>query len=269
MKLEEKIRTAYWIDLGKSKYDSALELQSRLVELRKEEQIPDVIICTEHFPVISFGSRGKYNQFEPSFLEEVKKNKGAVNEDAIISYLNEKGIGFSKTNRGGGSTYHGPGQIVIYLVVDYEKIAGPFGIDRYQNLLDQIMLSALKKYEINANSVKVSNFLEDLEYLPERENRKDIWLIKNKKNFKIGAKGIRSSKNVSMYGFALYAQKECLDGFKMIYACGYPKEELDVTCIENETSMPFTMEGLKDKIKKSIAKHFRYDLVEEKTLRCL
>lgn len=265
--LENKVHFAYWIDLGITRYQDAMDTQLKLVELRKKGIIPDVILCTEHYPHISFGSSPRYNQFDPVFLAEVQKAKGLLDKQQIIEYLKGLGIGFHEASRGGGSTYIGPGQLVFYPIVKYEQIVNKlFGVGDYKTLLDEIMLEILNGYSIDARSIAVAQQIGDLEEDPKRADRRDVWVVKDKKNYKIGAKGIHVSEGIAFHGFNLFVNERGLDGFKFVLPCGYPKDQLDVTCMEREANHEVDLDLVKREVKSVIQTRFNYEDIIETTL---
>src|SRR5580692_6563643 len=93
------------VDLGLVEYGAAWELQRRVVAARKASEVPDVLLLCEHPHVITLGRNGK-----PEHLL------------ASRELLNERGVFFCETNRGGDITYHGPGQLVGYPILDLGEI---------------------------------------------------------------------------------------------------------------------------------------------------
>lgn len=119
------------IDLGRIAYGEALALQQRLVVARKNGTIPDLVLFCEHPHVITLGRNGKRENLH-------------VSED----FLREKGVEFHHTNRGGDITYHGPGQIVAYPILDLNGIRRD--VVWYVRRLEQSMIEATSSFGVRA-----------------------------------------------------------------------------------------------------------------------
>jgi lipoyl(octanoyl) transferase len=109
--------------LGTVRYDEALALQRSLVEERKADRIPDTLLLLEHPPVITLGVRG---------------DGGRANIVATTSRLAELGIEVFETGRGGDVTYHGPGQIVGYPIIDLKP--DRCDVHRYVRDVEEVMI---------------------------------------------------------------------------------------------------------------------------------
>lgn len=262
MNLEDRI--AHWIDLGVIPYQKAYVLQKKLAEKREKDIIPDTILFAEHPPIIDFGKSGKHNNFSPNLIEQFG------NDDSIIEYLQQQGIGFSKTARGSGATYIGPGQLLVYPVVDYHKVIGELkdGMDNglrltaYRDMVDKIMYDTLISLGVNdARIVEVSKEMNEEEVKELRKDRKDIWITRNGQHYKLGGKGFHTSHNIAYHGFNLYLTEEGVNGFKYIEACGYPKSKLDVISVERASGIRHTIPRVRDEVLKNIKKHFNYSKI--------
>jgi lipoyl(octanoyl) transferase len=95
------MKTGLIVDLGMMEYGAAYELQRSVVAARKSGAVPDVLLLCQHPHVITLGRNGKLANLRVS--------------DQV---LNQKGISFCETNRGGDITYHGPGQVVGYPILN-------------------------------------------------------------------------------------------------------------------------------------------------------
>jgi len=167
---------------GKLAYKPAYELQTSLLAKRQEGEIPDTLILLEHPPVITIGKRGNE--------ADVLLNTAA---------LNERGIELYETNRGGEVTYHGPGQIVGYLIFD----VAAHGRDLHQFVqnLEQVFINLLtSEYNIEAGRVP---------------GHTGVWVGHEK----ITAIGIAVRRWVSMHGFAFNVNTD-MDYFSYIIPCG-------------------------------------------------
>lgn len=254
--LEERI--AYYTDFLFSSYKELFKIQEKLALLRAKNKIPDLIILSEHYPLISFGSANNHNRFSKLFLDNVKENYNDINQENILGYLENLNIDFSQDSRGGGATYIGPGQLLTYPIVDFYKIVNTeFGVDKYKELIDKIMYEVLKeKFNLDVKMVEVKQILNDDGL---RKNRMDVWINKNNRNYKIGGKGIHTTRNIAYNGFSIYIKPYSIEGFKYIDACGYDKDELDVTCIEYELKKEINIDKVKEYVLDKMKEKFNYN----------
>ena len=170
------------IRLGRVRYASALETMEARVADRIAGRVPDTLYLLEHEPVFTLGRR--------------------ANKDNILanaSQLAERGIEVFETGRGGDVTYHGPGQIVGYPIVDLSPDRKD--VRRYVQSLEEVMIRTSARYGIEAGRV---------------EGLIGTWVEGRRK---IGAIGVRISKWVTSHGFA-YNVASALDAFRMIVPCG-------------------------------------------------
>ncbi|NTW70795.1 MAG: lipoyl(octanoyl) transferase LipB [Eubacteriaceae bacterium] len=171
------------IDLGTMEYGKCLSLQTLIRDMRDNDEVGDTLLLVEHPPVLTLGCRGK----DDNVLAEK-------------SVLEKMGISIFKTSRGGDVTYHGPGQIVGYPIINLKK-AG-LGAKDYLDNIQNMFIRLLKiEYGIEAHK-------EDKEYT-------GIWIGTDK----ITAIGIHIRHMITMHGFA-YNVKTNLDHFKLINPCG-------------------------------------------------
>ncbi|MCX7711502.1 MAG: lipoyl(octanoyl) transferase LipB [Clostridia bacterium] len=181
-------------NLGRINYDEALELQEKIMALRQEGKIEDTLLLLEHPPVITIGRRGNESNILLS-SEEIKDN----------------GIGIYEVSRGGDVTYHGPGQMVGYPIMDLNN----FGKD-------------IKEFVWKVEEVFIR--LLDREYgiKAERDEKKytGVWVGDSK----ITAIGIAVKRWVTMHGFAFNVNTD-LEHFKWIVPCGITDK--GVTSVQN------------------------------------
>jgi lipoyl(octanoyl) transferase len=256
-----EMKTANYVDIGKTDYSETFKLQEELSEKRAKDEIPDTILISEHYPLINFGSREVHNTFSNVFLEELKKEKIEFNELNAISYLKKKGIDFSRTSRGGGATFIGRGQINIYPIVKYEKISKTLmGVDKYKEIIDDVMFSVLKSYGLDVN-IHVDSRKEDKD--AGNSIRKDIWIRKNGRDYKLGGKGIHVSKGVAHHGFNFYVKKGSTRGFDYINPCGYSYQELGVTNLEEVLGKEVDLNDFKQRVLGEINKKFGYEKINK------
>jgi lipoyl(octanoyl) transferase len=173
------------IDLGLIGYGEAAALQKRLVAARKASVVLDVLLLCEHPHVITLGRSGKREHLLAS--------------DRV---LKQKGVEFHSTDRGGDITYHGPGQIVGYPILNLAAIRRDVGW--YVRMLEETMIRAAADFGI----------------LAEREPGKTgIWVGGGDQVEKLGAIGVHLSRWVTSHGFA-YNVSTDLRYFDLIVPCG-------------------------------------------------
>lgn len=171
--------TAYRV--GRIAYAAAHALQEQLVEARKHDEIGDTLLLLEHPMVITLGRAAK--RAHVLFSE---------------SALRERGYALFETGRGGDVTYHGPGQLVGYPIVDLKPERAD--VRRYVSDLEETMIRVCGDYGLPAERVSGLN---------------GAWIGERK----VGAVGVRISRWVTMHGFALNVSTE-LDAFSAIVPCG-------------------------------------------------
>ena len=203
--------------LGIVDYEKALKLQLKLLEKRKSNSIPDILILLEHPPTLTVGRRGNRTNLLVS-----------------KSYLEEKGIYYKEISRGGDITYHGPGQLVGYPILDLNNFKKD--IHLYLRLLEEFIISIIREFGINARSYKGVT---------------GVWTDGKK----IASIGIGVKRWVSYHGFALNVIND-LSYFDMIIPCGL--DNVQMTSISQESnSDAIEMEDLMDPVINSFSKIFK------------
>ena len=206
-------------DLKNIEYGKAWEYQEQLfsndISLKMNGlQVDNRLLFCEHPHTITIGKHGKV---ENLLFDE--------------RYLKEKNVALFHIDRGGDITYHGPGQLVGYPIFDLES----FNI-------------GLKKYIFNVEEI-IIRFLDSYNIKSERlEGAAGVWLDTNdnKRTRKIAAIGVRSSRFVTMHGFALNVNTD-LSYFSLMNPCGFVDK--GVTSMEKELGRKVDMEEVKDKMK--------------------
>jgi lipoyl(octanoyl) transferase len=178
------------VDLENIGYERAWDLQKRIVAARKLALIPDVLLLCEHPHVITMGRNGRAEHLLAS--EEM---------------LRSRGVEFHATNRVGDITYHGPGQIVAYPILNLAEIRRDVGW--YVRQLEEVMIRATAEYGITAE---------------RREGRTGIWVNMTDvsglhSEEKLGAIGVHISRWVTSHGLA-YNVSTDLSYFDLIVPCG-------------------------------------------------
>jgi lipoyl(octanoyl) transferase len=169
--------------LGTVSYGAALQLQRALVERRRAGEIPDHLLLLQHPPVITLG---------------VKGDGGRSNIVATPQRLAELGIEVSETGRGGDVTYHGPGQLVGYPIVDLRP--DRCDVHRYVRDLEEVMIRVCADYGLSAGRIA---------------GLTGAWMGAEK----IGAIGVRISRWITSHGFAFNVNTN-LEHFGLIVPCG-------------------------------------------------
>src|SRR6266436_3194010 len=173
------------VDLGLIGYAEAYALQKRVVAARKADAIEDALLLCEHPPVITLGRSGKRENLLAS--EHV---------------LRQKGVEFQASDRGGDITYHGPGQIVGYPILNLGAIRRD--VMWYVRMLEEAMIRATAEFGITAERVA---------------GKTGIWVRAGSTEEKLAAIGVRISRWVTSHGFA-YNVSTDLRNFDLIVPCG-------------------------------------------------
>jgi lipoyl(octanoyl) transferase len=173
--------------LGVVGYQEGLALQAELVEDRKAGRIGDTLLLLEHPPVITLGAktRGKPTHIVASAAE-----------------LARAGVTVHETGRGGDVTYHGPGQLVGYPIVNLQPDRAD--VHRYVRDLEEVLILALRRFGIVGTRV---------------QGLSGVWVGAAGREEKIAAIGVRISRWITSHGFALNVAPD-LRHFQLIVPCG-------------------------------------------------
>lgn len=224
------------IDLGKKDYKETWDYQEKLfqgivdikIENRKnntEIVTPNYFLFVEHPHVYTLGKSGDISNL-------------LLNEEQLA----QKGATFYKINRGGDITYHGPGQIVGYPILDLDNFFTD--IHKYLRFLEEVIIKTLEEYGVNST---------------RSEGETGVWLdVGTPFARKICALGVRTSRWVTMHGFALNVNAN-LGYFDNIIPCGIKGKA--VTSLEAELNRKVPLEEVKSKILKHFAKLFEAEFV--------
>lgn len=212
-------------DRQESVFNEILEAKLQNRKQNTENPTPNYLIFTEHPHVYTLGKSG---HLEYLLLDE----EGLQKHQAT----------FYKINRGGDITYHGPGQIVGYPILDLDNFFTD--IHRYLRVLEEAVILTLADYGIVAG--RYPGFT-------------GVWIdADNDRARKICAMGVRASRWVTMHGFAFNVNAD-LNYFNHIVPCGI--DDKDVTSMERELGYALDMEEVKAKLKGHIASLFEMELV--------
>jgi len=194
--------------LGTNDYGSALELQRSTMDRRKSDSIPDTILLLEHPHVITLGRRADNSHLVTDRTD-----------------LEKAGIEVFETDRGGEATYHGPGQLVGYPIIDV-RVAN-LGPVTYVRMLEKSIIEALAEFGVEAHLIDGETGVW-VGGTPNEKRQKQV----NPLGKKIAAIGVRISGGITMHGFALNISTD-LTYFQHIIPCGMP--DLPFTSVELET----------------------------------
>ena len=191
-------------DLQKDEFQKAIDLKRNNVQLETEK-----IFLVEHTHVYTLGFHGK-----------------ADNMLADVGFLKDRGIELVHIERGGDITYHGPGQLVVYPIIDLKK--HDLGVKSYIHLLEETIIRLLDRYGIKGDRV---------------EGATGVWIDKDTQfERKICAIGVKCSRFITMHGLALNINTD-LSYFSAINPCGFINK--GVTSIEKELGHTIDMNEVK------------------------
>ncbi len=217
-RIECKARPVVCLDLSRTEYQKALDLQHDLVWARQEGILDhDRLIVTDHQPVFTLGKRG-----------------GRENLIRSDEFLNRHGVDVIQTTRGGNITYHGPGQLVFYPVFDLDRMR--MGVEEFVFRLEQVMLDTAAEFGIQAQ---------------RSSKNPGIWVD----NAKLGSIGICIRKGVSFHGIALNVTND-LTPFTWIHPCGMNDISMTSIADQMETHGKKTEQNLFTRIKKTMLRRF-------------
>lgn len=218
------------INLGRVPYAEALEIQRRVVEARKKQLIGDTLLLLEHPPVLTLG-------------------RNATRNNILVSdqYLKDRDVEIHEINRGGDVTYHGPGQLVGYPIVDLRgdlpgKRGPHLGPVDFVRLLEEVLIFTCKDFGVPAQRIC---------------KRTGVWTLAGGSvpERKIAAIGVHVSQGVTSHGFALNVTTDLRD-FDWIVPCGITDRE--VTSLEKEapSDLQPTMQSASNTISRNFGRVF-------------
>jgi lipoyl(octanoyl) transferase len=207
------------VNLGRLDYATALALQQQVCALRQQRRIDDVLLLVEHPPVLTLGRNGQRQHL--------------VADGEVLA---RRGVSVFETNRGGDVTYHGPGQLVGYPILNLRGFTPPIGIVDYLRRLEEVLIRACADYGV----------------LTQRAaGRAGVWTIPGGAvpEKKIAALGVHVARGVTTHGFALNVTTDLHD-FDLIVPCGI--RDRGVTSMEAESDPTPSLEEMA----KAVARHF-------------
>jgi lipoate-protein ligase B len=217
-------RKGYIIDLGLIEYQKAWDLQHQLWSNRVNNELPDILLILEHPHVITLGRRGNRSHLltSPEVFEAMK-------------------IPLFHVERGGDVTYHGPGQMVVYPILDLK--AYEYRLIRYIDQLEEVIICVLKDFGIEGRRDPIN---------------RGVWV----NGEKIASVGVAIKRWVSFHGFSLNYKTE-LKYFELINPCGLEGKKM--TSMTNILGIEISRERLVERISFHFKQIFERDW-KEKTL---
>jgi len=191
-----------YLYLGRIAYVEALALQQELVELRYQQRIDNTLLLLEHPPVLTLG-----------------RNSHRENVIASDELLQRRGVEIHEINRGGDVTYHGPGQLVGYPIVDLRSFTPRLGAIEFVRRMEEALIRFCAEYAVHTGRIC---------------GRTGVWTTANcaAEEKKIAAIGVHISRGITSHGFAINITTDLRD-FDLIVPCGIADKA--VTSLENET----------------------------------
>jgi lipoyl(octanoyl) transferase len=227
------MKSCYIVDVGLIGYAEAWAVQKRLVAARKTGAIEDVLLLCEHPHVITLGRNGKREHLLAS--EQV---------------LRQKGVEFHASDRGGDITYHGPGQLVGYPILNLGAIRKD--VVWYVRMLEEVMIRATAEFGISAERVT---------------GKTGIWVpgiasdsnVPSATEEKLGAIGVHISRWVTSHGFA-YNVSTDLRNFDLIVPCGIAGRK--ATSLEKILGRAVTRKEVVQPVVRNFGEVFRLEMRE-------
>jgi lipoyl(octanoyl) transferase len=205
-----------WIvNLGQAGYLEVLDLQRKLVDLRRQDIVPDTLLLVEHEPVITLGRRGS-----------------RANILSTSAELASEGIQVHPVERGGDVTYHGPGQLVVYPIIQLTQRG--LSLSRFVDMLEESIIQVLADFGIQAG---------------RNPKHRGVWVSHRK----VAALGVAIRRWVSFHGIALNVSPN-MDHFCHINPCELRSEQ--VTSMAELLGETPSMEGVIEKVVDRFAEHF-------------
>lgn len=206
----------------------AIKIANRKLDPADQMVTPNYLLFVEHPHVYTLGKSGD----EKNLLLDAKG-------------LKDRNASYYKINRGGDITYHGPGQLVGYPILDLDNFFTD--IHKYLRLLEEAVILTLKEYGITAGRI---------------EGLTGVWLDHEAQinPRKICALGVKASRWVTMHGFAFNINSE-LSYFESIIPCGI--DDKAVTSLEKELGRKIELEEVKEKMRRHISELFEMNLILE------
>jgi len=218
-------RKGYILDLGLIDYKTAWDLQRQLWSRRVEGELPDLLLLVEHPHVITLGRRGNRSHLiaSPEVLEEME-------------------IPIFHVERGGDVTYHGPGQLVVYPILNLKEYG--YRLIRYVDQLEEVILRVLRDYGMEGRRDALN---------------RGVWI----NGEKIASIGVTIKRWVSFHGFSLNYETD-LEYFELVHPCGLLEKKM--TSMTKILGEKISRQSLTERISFHFKEVFQRDW-EEKDLK--
>ena len=214
-------RGAYMLSLGLVPYGEAFELQRSLAGAVSQGAIPETVIFLEHPPVVTVGRRTEL--------------------DSELHIPDDASVEIAETDRGGKSTFHGPGQLVCYPILDLRNHGKD--VKRYVRNLEEALCQTLAAFDIEGKRI---------------EGLTGVWVTPPPR--KIASIGVHVSRWVTTHGYALNVDLDPAPFTEWITACGL--EDADFTTVARELGRPVTVDMVRPAAAAAIAEVFELDFEE-------
>ena len=249
------------LQLGTLDYSTGLRLQRRLVELRKDGRIGDVLLLLEHTPVITLG-----------------RNAKAANIIASREELARRSVEVFECDRGGDVTFHGPGQLVAYPIFDLRGLSSEdgkrktLGAVEYVRRLEEVLIRTCADFGIPAKRIPgLTGVWTDPSTLSSRAEQEDSRANPPEKSrdlllreeAKIAALGVHISRAVTSHGFALNVNVD-LDYFNLIIPCGITAKP--VTSMAREQAKQLSLQEVAHSVSRNFGSVFHSQMLWLETL---
>jgi len=214
--------------LGLVPYETALELQRTLLQLRKAGRIENTLLLLEHPPVITLG-----------------RNARLDNVLASPEFLAQRGVELHEIDRGGDVTFHGPGQLVAYPIFDLRSFEPKIGAVEFVRRLEEVLIRTCGDFGVGTQRIR---------------GLTGVWTyaLRNKPEAKIAAIGVHVSRGVTTHGFALNVSTD-LEYFTLIVPCGIGNQP--VTSIERELQKPVSPDAVATAASRNFGRVFQSQML--------
>lgn len=242
MGLEKKV--LQFMNLGETEYYNAISIQEKLYSLRKCSKIPDTVMLLHYKPLITKGLDNSWNKIHAT-EEELKKN----------------GIHVYQEDRGGGTAYLGPGQLIAYLIFNIKEHG--LSIPQYYHKLEEVAAKFAGNYQIPVN------FETEILEVDTKTGKKgkaylSTWYRKDGKNSKFFSQGHRiPDYNTTKFGLVIYVNNEAKKHMHLVNQCGFDSNQVGIVSVEEITKNKINMEEAKKVLLNSMKEVFGFGKVEE------
>jgi lipoyl(octanoyl) transferase len=203
------------LQFGRVPYAEGLTLQKVLIEARYENRIGNTLVLLEHPPVLTLG-----------------RNSSRANILASDEFLAYRGVEIHEINRGGDVTYHGPGQLVGYPIIDLRSFTPRLGAVDFVRKIEEALIRACGDFGVKTTRIA---------------GRTGVWTMAGGsiQEKKIAAIGVHISRGITSHGFAFNVSPDLRD-FQLIVPCGIADRE--VTSLERAADPPPSMEAVRNAV---------------------